>query len=407
MNNRMPLVYLMVLCAMFLAGCASKQQQMTPEQEEMARQMQQAFIDRLKAGTSQMAAQQAQPPATEPVQKQLSEEELATQIRNVKGEGEPVTIDRVRDGLRIGGRSYLDPEGEIVNFSANALTGDIVYALKVNNRTLKLKYLSAAGGGEPVTIGTATNNDGKTSFRSVTGKTLSGNNIIGTSKGVLVTREGSAFHYVPGQPVTSTIVPEGYRVASLQKGDFGSTGYLLIEKIPAQKGSLSDLTDTFGSLGAAVGLSEADGYMLLNAETGDTVKLDISIDDKEVQVLTNCERQNDFVNKCSDMHSYESIYRQDGTRNRGHYFWRVDWMDTPEGAFAVVQEAGSRKINVIDLDSGDRVTIFERTLGIASHDVSQSPGGKIMVEAQLGFSKENIDDALQAFKQGLTQASVN
>lgn len=154
------------------------------------------------------------------------------------------------------------------------------------------------------------------------------------------------------------------------------------------------------SLGSTVGLAEADGYMLLEAESGRTVKLDISTDDKEVQVMSNCKRQNDFVNKCSDMHSYESLYRRDGTRNRGHYFWRVDWMQTPQRPFAVVQEAGTRKINVINLDTEERVTVLERTLGISSHDVYQAPDGKIRIEAQLGFSKESVNDAVLAFKEG-------
>jgi hypothetical protein len=146
--------------------------------------------------------------------------------------------------------------------------------------------------------------------------------------------------------------------------------------------------------------------MLLNAETGKVVKLDISTDDKDVSIGQGCKRQNDFVNKCSSFDSYESLYRPDGTRNRGHYFWRVDWMQTPEGPFAVVQEAGSRKINVINLDEDKRVTVLERTLGIASHEVTQAPDGTIRIDAQMGFSKEAVNDALQAYEDGLQALSV-
>src|SRR5690606_3399275 len=153
-----------------LAGCASQQPPMTPEQQEMARQMQQAFIARMQAGTNQMLAQQSatNQAAATPAEESLSEDELAAQIENVKGSGEPVSIERVRDGLRISGAPFLDPEGEIINFSADALTGDIVYALKVNQDLLKFKYLSAAGAREPVTIGTATSEGGRVAFRSVT-----------------------------------------------------------------------------------------------------------------------------------------------------------------------------------------------------------------------------------------------
>jgi len=392
-----------------VSGCASQQPPMTPEQQEMARQMQQALIARMQAGTNQILAQQSHTgtQAVPAVQEVLSEQELLEKIRAVQGGGEPVAIERVRDGLRIGGRPYLDPEGEIINFSANALTGDIVYALKDRGDAIKFKYLSAAGAQDAVTIGSSTRDAGQVTVKSATGQTLAGNDIVGTSVGVLVTRQGSAFHYVPGSGVDSLVVPDGYRVAPMQKGDFGSTGYILIEKIPEEKGSLQELTGIFSSLGETVGLSEADGYMLLHAETGRTVKLDISIDDKDVYEYSNCKRQNDFVNKCADMSSYESIYRKDGSRNQGHYFWRVDWMQTPQGPFAVVQEAGTRKINVVNLESGVKATVLERTLGISSYNLYQAPDGTISINAQMGFSKQTIDDAILAYEQQLTQLSQN
>ncbi|SOB78465.1 hypothetical protein SAMN04488490_4344 [Marinobacter sp. LV10R510-11A] len=387
-----------------LGGCASPRPPMTPEQQAMAQEMQKAFIARMNAGVRQQQA--AQPaPVSEPVSL-ISEQELAEQIAAVKSDGDAVEIRRVRDGLMIGGAPYLDPEGEITGFSANALAGDIVYALKSGRNELTFKYLSSAGNSEPVTLGTATKDTTGVSFTSVTGKKLAGQNVVGTSTGVLVTRDASVFHYTPGQRVSTLMVPESYHVAALQKGDFGSTGYLLIEKNEETKEGLAGLTSIVGSLGETVGLSEADGYMLLNAETGELVKLDISTDDKDVSIGRGCERQNDFVNKCSSFDSYESLYRPDGTRNRGHYFWRVDWMQTPEGPFAVVQEAGTRKINVINLNEDKRVTVLERTLGIASHDVTQAPDGTIRVEAQMGFSKETVSDSLKAYDAGLRALSA-
>lgn len=403
MMNRKLLSTVIVAGAVALAGCSS-QPPLTPEQKAMQQEMQQAFIERMRAGTQKMLAaqprnQQAQQMA--PVQQSITEEELAQRIASVQGDGQPVNIERSRDGLRIGGTPYLDPEGEITNFSANALTGDIVYALKVGRDRIKMKYLSAVGELVPVTIGTATRAATGRTFRSVTGKTISGNSVIGTSKGVLVTREGSAFHYVPGGTTSSTIVPEGYRVAPLQKGDFASTGYMLIEKLPPEEGSVAELGSIVNSLGSSVGLAEADGYMLLHAKSGKTIKLDISIEDKDVHQMYGCKPKNDFINECAGMNAYESMYERDGSRNSGHYFWRIDWMDTPKGPFAVVQEAGTRKINVIDLEQDQRVTVLSRTLGIASHNVEQAPDGKITVEAQMGFSTERVDDALAAYEQGL------
>lgn len=386
-----------------LGGCASPQPPMTPEQQAMALEMQKAFIARMSSGTRTQAVQQAT--VNEPVNL-VDEQELADQIAAAKGEGSPVEIRRVRDGLMIGGTPYLDPEGEITGFSANALAGDIVYALKSGRNKLVFKYLSSTGSAEPITLGTATRDTTGVSFSSVTGKKLSGQNVVSSSTGVLVTRDASVFHYTPGQRVSTVMVPENYHVAAFQKGDFGSTGYLLIEKNEETKEGLAGLTSIVGSLGETVGLSEADGYMLLNAETGKLITLDISTDDKDVSVGRGCKRQNDFVNKCSSFDSYESLYRPDGTRNRGHYFWRVDWMQTPEGPFAVVQEAGTRKINVIDLNEDKRVTVLERMLGIASHNVTQAPDGTIRIEAQMGFSKETVNDALQAYEAGLKTLSA-
>ena len=141
--------------------------------------------------------------------------------------------------------------------------------------------------------------------------------------------------------------------------------------------------------------------MLLHAKTGKTVQFDISIEDKEVQELYNCQPRNDFINECSGMNVYESMYESDGSRNSGHYFWRIDWMDTPKGPFAVVQEAGTRKINVIDLESDQRVTVLSRTLGINSHTVEQAPNGNISIEARMGFSTKRVEDALAAYEEGL------
>ncbi|MBQ0831313.1 hypothetical protein [Marinobacter sp.] len=392
-----------VVSMALLGGCASSQPPMTPEQQAMAQEMQKAFIARMKAGVPQQAVKQA--PVPEPVSL-VSEQELAEQIAAVKGEGEAVEIRRVRDGLMIGGAPYLDPEGEITGFSANALAGDIVYALKSGRNELVFKYLSSTGNSEPVTLGTATRDSTGVAFTSVTGKKLAGQNVVGSSTGVLVTRDASVFHYTPGERVSTLMVPEHYHVAALQKGDFGSTGYLLIEKNEEEKAGLAGLTSIVGSLGETVGLSEANGYMLLNAQTGKLTKLDISTDDKDVSVGRGCKRQNDFVNKCSSFDSYESLYRPDGSRNRGHYFWRIDWMQTPEGPYAVVQEAGTRKINVINLNENKRVTVLERTLGIASHNVTQAPDGTIQIEAQMGFSKEIVNDSLQAYDDGLKALSA-
>ncbi|UQG61768.1 hypothetical protein MIH18_07485 [Marinobacter sp. M3C] len=399
---------LVVLVAMgVLAGCASSQRPMTAEQQALVAEMQKAFIARMSAGTPQPFQREAAKPIqhAEPVNA-MSEQELADRITAVGGGESSLEIRRVRDGLIVGGAAYLDPEGEITGFTANALTGDIVYSLKTGKNQITVKYLFSANLSEPVTLGFAVRNAENISFTSVTDKKLTGDDITLTSEGVLITRNTSAFHYKPGNPVTSVMAPDNYHVTAMQKGDFGSTGYLLLEKNEGETKGIAGLTNLMGSLGETVGLSEADGYMLWNAQTGDVVKLDISTDDKDVSVGRGCTRQNDLVNKCTSFDSYESLYRQDGTRNRGHYFWRVDWMTSPQGPYAVVQEAGSRKINVIDLQHNERVTVLERTLGIGSHDVTQAANGTIRIEAQMGFSKEVVNDAVVAYSTGMQKLAT-
>lgn len=397
-----------LLGALTLTGCAPKQHAMTPEQAQMVQKLQESYLQKISASSQQPIHTAHNTPAATTAHTQqpatasaiISEHDLAQLIQTARHAHAAVSIEHAHDGLRIDGQHYVDPEGEIIRFASNSTNGDIVYALKTGPRVLKYKYLSASNLTSPVVLGEAHEQNRSIVFYSASGQTISGNNVINTSKGVLVTRDNSAFNYVPGQSIKTISVPEGYQIAAMQKGDLASTGYILLEKLKPVNESLVSLVSSFGS---SLGITEANDYKLLNIANGTTVDLDISIEHKDVVTQSNCVRKNSVINTCSNLHAYESVYERNGDRNSGHYFWRVDWMQTSKGPFAVVQEAGLRKLNVINLQTGQRVTVLERTLGINQYDVISHPNGKISINAQLGFSKKHVEDVLARFDQGLAQ----
>lgn len=83
-----------------------------------------------------------------------------------------------------------------------------------------------------------------------------------------------------------------------------------------------------------------------------------------------------------------------GGRNIQHYYWRAQWLNTPQGPIAVTMEDANKKIFITDLTTGRKVVAFHRTLGIADMDVNQDPNGTVSIKAQLAFSHESVDDAV-------------
>lgn len=79
-------------------------------------------------------------------------------------------------------------------------------------------------------------------------------------------------------------------------------------------------------------------------------------------------------------------------------FWSLFWFDTPDGAFAVAREVGSRKVTITELATGTKVVLFERTLGINEFQAVQSTSGIIRINAKLGLSSATIEDAVAIFK---------
>ena len=402
LNKKNALLLSMSFSAVLTTGCVSNptQNQLTAEQRAQAAQMQQAFMQKLMGGG---AAPLTQKPA-EPIQKQeMTEQELAEKVAKIQKDAKGnVEITQVRDGLKINGQAYLDPEGKIISVASNSLTGDIVYQLQVNPTTKTVKYMNAGSNEFPVTLGKVVSENNGATFYSVTGQKVSGDFVLPSSVGVLVARDASAFHYVPGKRLASLAVPEQYHVAPVQRGDIGSTNYILLEKneIDEKQNSFGSLMKSLNDIGSMVGMSKSDDYVLYNIESHNLVTLDMTIGTKSVANYSQCKKINSFINKCDHVSFYNSIYETDGTPNNGHYFWRIAWYPTNEGTFAVVGEGASmNRVNVIKLDESKKSTVFSRTLGINSVNSYQLPSGKIAIDAQLGFSTESIDDAVAKYHE--------
>lgn len=397
MNFKFFQLLLVLFSISITSGCslspAKTQQELAQDQE-----FRMALIERMGS---------ANPTKHQEVKKQavelpkVGESELAQQIAEMnKSSKSSVIIERVRDGLKIDGQPYLDPEGEIIDFASNSLNGNIVYVIKVNNETRMFKYMNAGSNELPIVLGMAEEGGSNTAFKTVTGQKFSGDSVLPTSTGVLIARTASAFLYKPGSRAASIMVPEGYHVAPIQRGDAGSTKYVLLEKDPVEESSnpLGSMMSSLGALGSTLGVSEVDDYILYNFETKNQVTLDVSIEGKKVAEYSNCVKQNNLFNKCSSVDYYNSLY-ENGLPNSEHYYWRISWHSTPQGVFAVVGESSNRKINLIELNERKRATVLERMLGIAYFKIAQKPDGKISIDAQMGFSQEHLDDAVKKFNE--------
>lgn len=307
-----------------------------------------------------------------------------------------VRFERFRDGFSINGTRYIDPEGTIVAYGFDAQSGDFTYLAQYNNGQYILKSGRAYSDGDPIEIGKAEKRGIQWTVTTTTGKKFSGYRLIPLSRGFIVARENTGFRYVPGKGATSIAAPEQFAIAALQNGDVSSTGYILLERITegggSGGGSIGELFSAVQSLGSTLGVGKKEDYALLNIDTGKSIAINISLDDKRVQIMSACRKRNFVFAECEKMDSYESLFQANGMRNMTHYFWRINWFNAGGRPILVSQEGGLSQVTATDLGSGRKLTLFERTLGIAAFSATQGTDGKISVSAKLGFDTESKDD---------------
>lgn len=110
--------------------------------------------------------------------------------------------------------------------------------------------------------------------------------------------------------------------------------------------------------------------------------------------MSACKQKNHFIAQCAQMDTFESVFDTNGSRNLSHYYWRINWFSVPGRPILISQEGGLTNVSATDLNSGKKVILFDRTLGIAAFSATQDANGKVNVTAQMGFSSESQNDVV-------------
>lgn len=382
-------------CAALMMVSAAQAQNvdaLTPEQQR------QLLTLLLKQQAEQAQQQQGTglPQPAAPVG-QRSEASLAAELNKIARLTEGVVFERYRDGFAINGRRYIDPEGKITSYGFDALSGDFTYLAETSPGVFVVKAGRALAHGDPVTIATAQRQGALWQVSTVTGKRFTGYSLIPSSRGFVIARDNTGFRYVPGTGTTNIVAPEEFSIAALQNGDIGNTSYILLERTQASNGtqpgnSLGALMSAVKSLGSVVGIGKKEDYAMLDIQSNRLVPINLALEGKQVQVMSACRKKNFLIAQCAHMDAFDSVFEPNGSKNLGHYFWRINWFNAPGRPILVSQEGGLTKVSATDLNSGKKVILFERALGIASFSARQDANGKISVTAQVGFASETKDD---------------
>lgn len=323
----------------------------------------------------------------------MTEEDLGAALAKSSASGKGAIFERFKDGFAVNGTRYIDPEGAIVSYGFDTLSGNFTYIAHSSANTYLIKSGRANANGDPLTIGTAEKRGNLWVVTTVTGKKFSGERLIPGSWGFVVARANTGFRYIPGKGTSNFAAPEDFSIAALQNGDISNTGYILLERNPPSDGGTS-LLSTFKALGSTLGINKKEDYALLNITNNKLVPINISFDDKTVQVMSACRQRNFMYAECARMDSFESLFQPNGMRNMTHYFWRISWFNTPTHPVLVSQEGGLSQVTVTDLTTGKKATIFQRSMGIAAFEARQKTDGSITVAAQMGFSRETKDNVV-------------
>jgi len=380
-----------------LGAVLAQPNQLTPEEQRLLLQL---LLKQQGIGNAVSSQAQTTPPAPLQVSsagRQMTEAELQASLDKWPTPPQGVNFTRYRDGFSIDGVRQIDPEGQIAAYGFDALTGDYTYLSQTQAGAYIIKSGRAHSGTDPVSIASAEKRGALWNVTTVTGKRLSGQRLMPSSRGFVIARDNTGFRYTPGKNVTNFAAPEEFLIAALQNGDIAHTGQILLERNPAadtnaKMGAAGQLLNSFKSFGSALGINRKEDYALMNIDTGKLTPINISMEGKQVLQMSECRKRNSFVNDCARADSFESAYKPDGQRNMSHYFWRIHWFSTTSNPVLISQEGGLGTIMATDLNSGKKVALFERALGIASFEVQQRSDGTLDISAQMGFNTESKKD---------------
>jgi len=309
-------------------------------------------------------------------------------------------FERRKDGFSYDGSPFIDSEGPIGTYGADSRSGGVVYLVDTSASEAVVKYHNVHSPLPAIAIGTATDSAGRITFQTATGEKISGDALLPTARGVIMLREQGLISYDIKDGTVTRAIPDGYVVAPMQAGAVAETGYVLLERVaPAESASpLSKLISAGKAIQSELGRDSSQDYALYNLRSQRLVALNIPLRGKTVGEGVGCEARSALVNKCRGWKTYSSIWEADGSPNWRHYFWAASWHMTSHGPMAIVMENGSKEINVIKLDTGERVNAFNRALGIASYNVAPTPGGSLRVDASWAFKKHEVPDVAELFE---------
>jgi hypothetical protein len=381
-KHMLPILLAVVLAVSGYAWADTDQlKQLTPEQQQQLLQM---LLRQM--GQKDGAASQAAAPT--------SEETLAKALAGFPKLKTGVTFEKFKDGFGVNGTRYVDPEGLIVSYGFDVLTGDVTYLANVGDSKYVIKTTRALTNKSPVKIATAQRSNAGWQVETVTGQNLSGTMLIPTSKGFVIARDNTGFMYLAGEGTTNIVGPEDFSIAGFQNGDIAGTGHILFQRRKlAKTNSVGSLLSSFSSLGNTLGINKKEDYLLFNIATGKGIPLDVPLEGMEVARMSQCRQVNAVVNNCQHADFYDALFKPDGSPNTNHYYWRIQWYKTPTHPIVVAQEKGSQEISVTDLAMGKRVIAFSRSLGIASYFSRQGADGKVSITASWVFADHFQPDA--------------
>ena len=333
-------------------------------------------------------------PTSAPASSQMTEEQLQQRLVALPV-GEPVSaLQFLSDGLMFNGQRFVDPMGRAERFAVDRGTGRAGYVARSGGDVLvRVAVLGAAA--EPISIGVLRSQGGQQILETVTGKRLAGELFFPLPDGALVLRESVGFRYSAGEGVRQITFPPGWFPTPVQRGNLAGTGWLLLEKdVAEQRKSQLPFVGLVNKIGEIAGAKESNEYALFDTKSSRMVVLDISTDGKSISEGTQCRRRNGVINVCDQMATMQTAWERDGSPNWRHYFWRVDWQQIQGRPVAVVQEKRSVQVNLYDLQSGAKVNLFERGLGLTSMNAEPTADGRLRVTARLGFGTAVVDDAM-------------
>lgn len=324
----------------------------------------------------------------------ISENDLAIKLNAFPPRTDNLIIEDRKDGFIVNGQTFVDAEGRIISYAFDILTGDVTYLAQTGGQNFVIKYARASSNQEGLPIANATRSNSGWQVQTVTGKKFNGDFVTMLSRGFLITRDSAVFLYQPGVGTKNIAVNNGYSIVPLQRGDAGTTSNILLEKIPENPNSAGGLFGSLKSLGSSIGLSRADDYAVLNITNGKLFPINIDASNKNVASYSDCRKRNNFFNECANMTTRESLYARDGSRNKGHYYWRANWFNTPSGTILIALENGVKDVTITNLTTGKKAAAFSRAMGIVGFDAYQLPDGKIKIVANWAFQDHQIDDAV-------------